>query len=79
MGLKVEPKIFKKSLSSVDNVLKEVFPKLDPAYRNMMNPSKSILPSVSNPLYKTVSTADVQKELKMKNLVVDEFIKAEMP
>jgi len=44
-----------------------------------MNPSKSILPSVSNPLYKTVSTADVQKELKMKNLVVDEFIKAEMP
>ena len=79
MGLKIEPIAFKKSLSNMDNVLKEIFPKLDPAYRNMMKSSNSMQAYVSNPLHKTISTNAMQQEIKMKNLEADKFIKAKMP
>ena len=79
MGLKVLPIALRKSLSTASSVVKEMFPKLDPEYRNMMKSAKASKLSASNPLYKTVSAADVQQETKMKNLATDKFIKAKMP
>ena len=79
MGLKILPTLLKKSLSTVDNVFKEIFPELDSAYRNMMKVGKSSSLSVSNPVYKTISSTDLQQEIKMKNLTVDKFIKSKLP
>ena len=79
MGLKILPTPLKKSLSTVDNVFKEIFPELDSAYRNMMKVGKSSSLSVSNPVYKTISPTDLQQEIKMKNLTVDKFIKSKLP
>ena len=79
MGLKILPTPLKKSLSTVDNVFKEIFPELDSAYRNMMKVGKSSSLSVSNPVYKTISSTDLQQEIKMKNLTVDKFIKSKLP
>ena len=63
--------------SSLTNIFKEVFPSLDPAYRNMMRADGVV--AVKNPLYKSITTKDMQNEYKLQKQAVDKFVKSKMP
>ena len=67
--------------SSLTNIIREVFPNLDPVYRDMMKKTNVVTKatSVPNSFYKSVSTTELQKEYKLQQQAVDKFVKSEMP